>query len=195
MTHTSTGFTLHSFHTATTEGASILEKTEKKFGFIPNFMAAAVESPALIEAYNGLMHAFEESFFTATERQVVYLTVSVENSCHFCVPAHTSAIQKDESIDDSIATNLRTNTPLDDAKLQALSDFTREAVMQKGHVNQEELEKFLTAGYTRQHALEVMIGIAAKTLSNYTNALADTPLNDELKPNEWTETEFYEGAA
>ena len=68
-------------------------------------------------------------------------------------------------------------TPIDDKKLEALRLFTHKMVDQRGVLNEGELDAFLAAGYTPENALEVVLGIAMKTLSNYANHLMDTPID------------------
>lgn len=48
-----------------------------------------------------------------------------------------------------------------------------------------QVEAFLAAGYTRQTVLEVILGTALKTLSNYTNHIAKTDLDPAFVPNRW----------
>ena len=56
----------------------------------------------------------------------------------------------------------------------------------RGHVGDDELLKFLNAGYSKRQALEVLTGLAAKLISDFTNALAHTELDDAVKPLSWT---------
>ena len=49
----------------------------------------------------------------------------------------------------------------------------------------ENVSAFLAAGYTQQSVLEVVLGVGMKTLSNYTNHLAETPLDDAFAPARW----------
>ncbi|WP_206601123.1 hypothetical protein [Pseudophaeobacter leonis] len=49
-----------------------------------------------------------------------------------------------------------------------------------------QIEEFLAVGYTRQTILEVILGTALKTLSNYTNHIAETDLDVAFQPNTWT---------
>ena len=44
---------------------------------------------------------------------------------------------------------------------------------------------FFGAGYGMQQALEVVLGLAAKTISNFTNSIAETPLDREVKNLAW----------
>ncbi len=44
----------------------------------------------------------------------------------------------------------------------------------------------LDAGYEPSQMLDVLVGIAQKTLSNYTHHLADTPVDEPMQGNAWT---------
>ncbi len=44
---------------------------------------------------------------------------------------------------------------------------------------------FFGAGYGTAEYLEVILGIAVKTLSNYTNHAADTPLDAAFEDSRW----------
>lgn len=81
---------------------------------------------------------------------------------------------------------LRTGESLADAKLEALRQFTLALVKKYGQISEEEQGAFLAAGYEPKHALEVLVGIAQKTLSNFVNHLAQTPLDDFAKKYAWT---------
>jgi len=48
-------------------------------------------------------------------------------------------------------------------------------------VSEPELQAFLDAGYNKQQAVEVVMGVALATLCNYTNNLAQTDINPELR--------------
>lgn len=81
---------------------------------------------------------------------------------------------------------LRNGTPLADIKLQALRHFTQQMVKARGWVEDSEIEAFLTAGYSKQQVLEVILGIAIKVMHNYTNHIAKTPLDKQFEPNIWS---------
>jgi len=56
----------------------------------------------------------------------------------------------------------------------------------RGWVKEREIEEFLTAGYTKQQILEVILGIAVKIIHNYTNHKAETLLEKEFQPYAWS---------
>ena len=49
-----------------------------------------------------------------------------------------------------------------------------------------ELQAFFDAGYSDVQALEVILGLATKLMSNYTNSIAGTPLDKEVEKLRWS---------
>jgi len=58
-------------------------------------------------------------------------------------------------------------------------------VEQRGVIDGTDLQRFVDAGYAREQAFEVLVGVAMKTLSNYTNHIAATPLDAPLQAFAW----------
>lgn len=179
-----TAFTLHDKSTAPEESRPFLENSEQAFGMIPGLHAVMAEAPALLEAYQALHRLFTETSFDATEQTVIWQAINVEHRCHYCVPAHT-AIAKMTDVPDAISEALRNNTPLPTAKLEALRDFTLSVVRDRGSVDESAVQRFLEAGYSRRNILEVVLGVSQKVMSNYTNHLADTPIDKPFQPFKW----------
>ncbi len=80
---------------------------------------------------------------------------------------------------------IRENRELADRKLEGLRRFTLTTVEKRGRLENADVQAFLTAGYHKEQILEVLVGVAAKTLSNYTNHLAGTPLDKQLEAFAW----------
>jgi len=40
-------------------------------------------------------------------------------------------------------------------------------------------------GYNPEHVMDVLVGVAQKTMSNFTNHIAQTPLDDAFKAHAW----------
>ena len=180
-------FKVHHKETAPENAQPFLEKAEKKFGFTPNILGVFAESPAILEGYMTLMGIFEgKSTFTDEEKQIVLICASSENGCGYCVAAH-STIAKSTNMTTETLQALRESKELPDEKLEALRQFTASVVTTRGNPSKKAHEAFAKAGYTNQHALEVILGVAVKTLSNYTNHLANTPLDEAFAPMAWKE--------
>ena len=48
------------------------------------------------------------------------------------------------------------------------------------------MQAFLDAGYNQRHVLEIILGLAQKVMSNYTNHIAETPVDEGMKKFAWT---------
>lgn len=183
-----TEFTLHDKTSAPPESRPLLENSEQQLGMIPALHAVMAEAPGLLEGYQTLHQLFTQTSFDATEQTVVWQTISVENECHYCVPAHT-AIAKMTDVPDQVSEALRNETPLPSPKLEALRDFTLSVVRDRGQVDEAAVQRFLEAGYTKRHILEVVLGVSQKVMSNYTNHLAQTPIDKPFEQYEWRRRE------
>jgi alkylhydroperoxidase family enzyme len=47
-------------------------------------------------------------------------------------------------------------------------------------LSEEDKQRFFAAGYGTRQLLEIVLGLAQKTMSNYINHLADTPLDERF---------------
>jgi alkylhydroperoxidase family enzyme len=183
---TLTTFKIHTKESAPAASQALVDQSIREWSFLPNLHAILANAPIAYKAYVETFNAFMgESSFTPTERQVVFQTANYENNCHYCVPGH-SAIMKMQGIDEAVIEAMREGTPLPTAKLEALRTFSAQLINQRGHLNREELEAFFAAGYNQQQALEVTVGLASKLISNYTNAIAATPIDEAVRPLAWT---------
>ncbi|MDN7127935.1 carboxymuconolactone decarboxylase family protein [Pseudidiomarina terrestris] len=173
-------FTLHSIDSAPEGSQERLKSAKEEMGMVPNLFAVMAESPELLEAYQTLDGLFQKSGFNKNEITTVWQTINVFHDCHYCIPAHT-AIAKNMGADDEITKSIKAGDDLADDKLQALHQFTKAMLKQRGGVDDDTVSKFLEAGYEHRHVLAVVLGIAHKTMSNYTNHLAETPVDDPFK--------------
>lgn len=178
-------FDHHTHATAPTGSQPILDGVKTAFGFVPNLQATMAESPQLLAGYSTLWDLFSKTSLTATEQQVVYMTANFEHDCRYCMAGHTT-LSRMQKIDEPIIQALRDGTAIPDSKLEALHAFTTAVVRGRGFVADERVQAFLDAGYTRQNVLEVVLGVATKVMSNYTNRLTGTLLDAFMKGAEWS---------
>ncbi|WP_284077568.1 carboxymuconolactone decarboxylase family protein [Herbaspirillum aquaticum] len=178
-------FTVYTQDTAPEAAKPVLHEVKKAFGFIPNLQANMAHSPELLAGYTALWDLFAKSSLTPHEQQVVYLTANFEHNCHYCMAGHTT-LAKMIKMDAAVIAALRAGTALPDARLEALHRFTTLVVRDRGFVAEADVEAFLAAGYTRRNVLEVVLGVATKVMSNYTNHLVGTEHDSFMAGNEWT---------
>ncbi|MCK0132092.1 carboxymuconolactone decarboxylase family protein [Flavobacteriaceae bacterium F08102] len=178
---------IHNIETAPEESKAFLEQSLKSNGMIPGLHGVLAGAPGLLEAYQTLHKLFTQSSFNKEELTVVWQTINVEHECHYCVPAHTgiAAMMK---VDSTLSDALRNKTAMPTEKLQVLHDFTLNVVRNRGHVTQEDLNTFYRAGYTERHVLEVILGLSQKVISNYTNHIANTPIDTPFQKFAWKAT-------
>jgi len=169
--------TLHTTESAPDASRPLLAHARQRFGRVPNLLASMAESPALLSGYLALAGAFEGSSFSAVEQHVVLQTTNAANRCHYCTAAHSAVALQVTRIDPAVDAALRELRPLADPRLEALRRFTLDLVQQRGWVESAKTDAFLAAGYTRAQLLEVLLGVGMKTLSNYLNHVAATPLD------------------
>ncbi|MEX2353923.1 MAG: carboxymuconolactone decarboxylase family protein [Gammaproteobacteria bacterium] len=177
-------FKVHTKETAPAESVESLTAAETAFGFIPNLLGILAESPAALNTYLSTNQIFEQSAFSPVERQVVILSVSRVNECAYCVAAH-SVIADNAQVPADVVDAIRKGQVIADDKLEVLRSFTTRVVEKRGWVSEEEVNDFLSAGYTRAQVLDVIVAVSLKTLSNYVNHIAGTPLDEAFASREW----------
>jgi AhpD family alkylhydroperoxidase len=161
-----------------------LEAVRRQLGFIPNLFATFAESPTLLFGYLALDAAYNKGSLSPLERQAVLIAVSTENDCEYCVAAH-STVAGMLRTPEAIVRAVRDGSPVADPRIDALVRFTRAVVRTRGNVPDGMIEDFLARGFTKDELGEVFVGIGLKTISNYFNALARTPLDDAFEPQAW----------
>jgi len=179
-------FTYHDAETAPAEAGPEIAKSIATFGFFPNLHRILAEAPATYEAYNTTFRLFRSATtLTPLEQQVVMMTANYENRCHYCTAGHSLLMTLEKAPADAVRA-LRDGLPLADPRLEALRVFTRALIERRGHVGDAALKTFLDAGFTPRQALEVLTGLAAKLISNFTNALAHTELDPPVVAWAWS---------
>jgi uncharacterized peroxidase-related enzyme len=178
-------FRLHDTATAPAASAEILKGVQKAWGFVPNLHRVLAESPAALEAYATLWGIAEKTSFCPIERNVAYLSIIYENECVYCMAGHTNLSRMAKVSDETIAA-VREGRPIADAKLEALRRFAGLITRNRGVVTQADVNVFKAAGYGNQAILDLLVLAATKLISNYTNHLAQTPLDAFMKGAEWS---------
>ena len=177
-------FKVHTVESAPEGSKSQLEESIKAFGYVPNLHGTLAGSPQLLEAYKTVGDLFTGSSFNNDEQTVVWQTINVEHECHYCVPAHT-VIAHMMKVDPAVTEALRNGKAMPNEKLQALHNTTLSIMRNRGRITDSELEAFYAVGYGERQVLEIILGLAQKTISNYTNHIANTPVDAPFEKFAW----------
>lgn len=169
--------------------AQPLRRAREQTGMVPNMYGAMANLPPLLEAYQ---HGYElfrtRGGFSPVEQDVLLLAISVENECHYCVAAHSFLADRSK-VPADVSGTIREDRPIADVRLQALRSFAQTMVRTRGNPRQPDAEAFLNAGYSEGQILGVVLAIGVKTLSNYTNHLFHTDVDDTFAGRRWTGAE------
>jgi len=165
----------------------LLEAAKKQAGMIPNMYENMANLPALLETYGTGYHLFrKEGGFTPAEQEVIFLTISKENGCDYCMAAHSVVADMMSKVPVAVTDAIRNDTDIPDARLKVLANFTSIMVNKRGRPNDEDVKEFLMAEYTEKHILAIILAISVKTISNYSNHIFHTPVDTMFKAREWT---------
>ena len=168
------------------EARDLLAGAQEKLGFIPNMYGAMANSPGLLNSYMQGYSAFrEKSGFSAIEQEVIFLSVSQANGCEYCMAAHSFLAEAASGVPADVTAAIRDGKTVPDMKLSALNVFTRVMVTDRGLPERTDVEAFLSAGYTEKDILEIILAIAVKTISNYSNHIFHTDVDKVFSQHRW----------
>lgn len=173
---------VHTLQTVPENAKERMEMVQKANGFIPNLIGVLANSPQALEMYQEVGKINSKSSLTPEEIEVVQITAAAHNGCDFCVAGHTKIGTLKLKMPENVLNALRARTTIeDDAKYQALAQFTMQLIDKRGKVSDDELAAIKAAGYSEQNILDVVLGVALATLCNYANNVAQNDINPELQ--------------
>lgn len=163
-----------------------LEAARKRMGMIPNMYARMAHSAGAFETYLfGYERFRKDSGFTPAEQEVVFLAISAENGCEYCVAAHSAMADTSSKVPREVTDAIRGGGIIADPKFRALAELARAIVATRGRPSDKDVKAFLAAGYTERQVLELVLAVSVKTISNYVNHLFETPVDAAFKAREW----------
>jgi len=169
-------FVSYDLDSAPAASRAILAENARKFGKIPSPLARLAVSPVTLQGALAGLTAFEHSTLAPLEREVLAMTMGLRNGCHYCVSLHRRLLEKLEAPAE-LREALAQGRKLDSPKLEAVRAFTLALLEGTGDVSDEAWQQFLAAGFDRAAALEVVLGVAAYTLTTFANRLTEAPLD------------------
>jgi uncharacterized peroxidase-related enzyme len=174
------------FDEASETQKELLTITRKEYKMIPNMYRAMANQPALLKSYMDAYKGFRtQSNFSSLEQEIVFLTISVENNCSYCMAAHSIIADLVSKVPPNITDAIRTGAEIPDAKFKSLQDFTSIMLNKRGNPSEEDVRLFFENGYNEKHILDIILAISIKTISNYTNHIFHTEIDSAFKIREW----------
>ncbi len=162
---------------------SILEVQEKT-GFIPNVFLTLAHRPDECRAFFAMHDALmlRKGNLTKAEKEMIVVTVSGGNECHYCVVAHGAILRivaKNSLLADQLAINYRKAdiTP----RQRAMLDFAMKVSQASGAIDDEDFARLHDHGFDDEDIWDIGGISAFFCLSNRMANLTS------MRPNE----EFY----
>jgi AhpD family alkylhydroperoxidase len=179
-----TTFPVHTMDSAPDGSKPALQQLQAAFGMIPNLLGAMSGSPVLINSLVGLFGKVHGGSFTEAQVQSVLLTDAVTNGCTWAVAFHTALALK-EGIAPADVQAIREGRLPKDGKLAALSGLAKTMIEKRGRLSDEDINRFLAAGFGKDHLLEAIAAVAASTITNYTGSITKPPLDAPFEAHAW----------
>ncbi|WP_245721797.1 carboxymuconolactone decarboxylase family protein [Nocardia crassostreae] len=162
--------------TATGKAADLLAGVQKALGVTPNMTKATVNSPAVLEAYLGFSGALGGGALPAATRERIALLVAEENSCDYCLSAH-SYIGANTAKLDAAEIEASRHGQSADPKAAAALTFATAVVRARGGVDEADIKTAQAAGLTDGEITEVIAHVALNVFTNYLNKAVDTDID------------------
>lgn len=149
-------------------------------GMHRNIFKGMANSPAALGAYVALSGALKEGLLTPAEREVIALVTGEQNSCDYCIAAHT-VIGKMAGLSESETVAVRRGAPTD-PKHAALTKFVSALNEKRGFVNDADVAAVRAAGYGDGHIAEIIAVYALNLYTNYFNHVNETEVDFPAPP-------------
>ena len=179
-----TNFPVYTLESAPERSKPALQQLQSAFGIIPNIAGAMATSPVLINSLVGLFGNVHGGSFTEAQVQIVLLTDAVTNASAWAVAFHTTLALK-EGIDRADVQAIRDGRLPKDNKLAALSALAKTMIEKRGRLDDDDVKRFVAAGFSKGHLLEVIAAVAASTITNYTGSITKPPLEAPFQAHAW----------
>ncbi len=175
-----TTLNLHTLDSAPAASRPLLQSSIDGFGWIPRQSAYMAESPALLSSYQFAHDAFSQCSLNEEERAIVWITTGTINRCDYTIQAH-SWIAQYKGVSPATLQALMQAPQALPGKLATLYRFTCQVVQAQGQIPPQAVSEMLAAGYSQQNILDVILGVAQKTMSTLLNSIARTEIEPQFQ--------------
>jgi AhpD family alkylhydroperoxidase len=159
--------------------ADVLDEVTAKFGFVPNLIREMVKSPAVARLYLDGQQAMSAASLRPAEQQIVQLAVAVYNECPYCRAAHRRGSRQAGVTAGDIELVEKGSLP-DDRRLRAVVSAAWQVLDSRGWLSASDLTSLEADGIDRARLYEVVALVGLKTISNYVNHIAHTPIDEQF---------------
>jgi AhpD family alkylhydroperoxidase len=157
----------------------VFEAVRAKFGFVPNLIREMAKSPAVARVYLGGQQAMGGASLTPAEQQMAQLGVAVYNECPYCRAAHRGGCRQAGVTTADIDLVEKGALP-ENRRLRAVVSATWQILDTRGWLSAPDLTGLEADGIDRAQLYELVALVGLKTISNYINHIAHTPIDEQF---------------
>lgn len=164
------------------ETEAYFAKCEEKLGLVPNVLLAYAfdekKLRAFTEMYNDLM--LGESGLSKLEREMIAVTVSSINFCHYCLTAHGAAVRQlsgNPAFGEQITQNWRVAGL--DVRQAAMLEFTTKLTEEPDKIVEADRQALRHAGFSDRDIWDIASVAGFFAMSNRIAAATDMRPNEE----------------
>jgi len=175
---------------ATGKTKQLFDAMDARLGRVPNLVRVVGNSPAALEAYLNFSGALTKGVLSAPLREQIALAVGEINGCGYCLSAHSSAgavagLSQGEAAAARFATG-------NDEKSEAVLDLVWAIMVEKGQIDDSDVEAARKAGLSDEEIVEVVANIALTIFTNHVNQVARTVIDyPEVVPRVISDAELH----
>lgn len=171
-------FQIYSEETAPPRSRETLAKVQNDMGYVPDLLGVFAQSPSLLTAYMAMDEGMKQSSLTPVEREVALKTAGHMTACAWCASA---GLNDNRDIPAEISRSAEQGRRLDDAKLEALRQYTVSLMQNHGRPSDEAKRNFIDAGYGPQQALDIVLAAGMMTVAAMAASLAHSVLESRIR--------------
>lgn len=149
---------------ANEEQKLLLDAIQSQLGMVPNFLKVFANSPSALRAFLGLHGIAGEGSLDPQTRERIALALAQQNTCEYCLSAHT-AIGRKAGLNGSEIEANRAGTS-QDAKAAAAVKFAKSLAEHSGEVTTAEILDVRNAGYSESDIVEIITHVGMNILTN-----------------------------
>lgn len=153
--------------TSTGKAKELLDAVKAKLGLVPNMTKVMANSPAVLGGYLQFSGALAGGTLDPKLREQIALITAQENSCEYCLSAH-SMLGKMAGLSDQQLIDSRKGNDSSPKNAAALK-FAKEVLDSKGQVSEQQIESVRKAGFSDGEIAEIIAAVALNVLTNYFN--------------------------
>ena len=150
--------------TANAEQKDLLDAIQTQLGMVPNFLKVFANSPVALRAFLGLHGVANDGSLDPQTRERIALALAQQNTCEYCLSAHTAIGAKAGLNRAEIQANREGSSQ--DAKAAVAVKLAKSLAEHKGEISTTEILEARNAGYSDADIVEIITHVGMNILTN-----------------------------